>query len=241
MQEKVLLRGDKLGVFFRQKPLSFRKDGRWVFRHLSFVLRKGESLGVLGSNGMGKSTLLKTLAGILLPDEGRVFRQPNTSISLLTLRTGFNQFASGRENIYISAMVQGASFAQVKAMEKDIIAFSEIPEDQLDMPLSTYSTGMVARLGFSISQHLKPDVLLIDEVLGVGDQMFRAKSRQALQDRIRSDQTVVLVSHDPATVRALCSRLLWIHNGSVQADGEVEHVLAAYHDFFKDKLPASAF
>lgn len=241
MAEKFMLQGENLGVFFKNKPLSFKKEGKWVFRHLSFSLKQGESLGILGSNGMGKSTLLKTLAGIFAPDEGRVKRAANTTVSLLTLNTGFNRAASGRENIYVSAMMQGATYAEVKAMERNIIAFSELQEDQLENPLSTYSSGMIARLGFSISHHLKPDILLIDEVLGVGDQMFRAKSRAALQERIQSEQTVVLVSHEPATVQALCNRLLWIHEGKIRAEGDVDAVLAEYNAFFSKELSTPTF
>lgn len=222
-----LIRLQDAGVCYGRRGLFRQPPGRWVLRHLSFDLHKGESLGVIGRNGTGKSTLLRLMARIIRPDEGRVIMQKGKRASLLSLRTGFLPHLSGRENIFLSAMLQGLEYGEVSEKLEDIIRFSELG-DEIHNRLATYSDGMTARLGFAISMHIDPDVLLVDEVLGVGDARFRQKSADALKARIRSEQTVVLVSHNPDTIRDLCTRAIWIDKGIVCAEGDVDAVLQAY-------------
>lgn len=222
-----LMRLKDIGVYYGRKGWLRNKHGRWVFRHISFDLHKGESLGVIGRNGIGKSTLLRLMAGIIVPDEGKLIRAQGMRASLLSLRTGFLPHLSGRENIVLSGMVQGMQYDEVRSQMESIIEFTEIG-DEIDEPLMTYSDGMAARLGFSVSMHIKPDIMLVDEVLGVGDSHFRQKSAEALKARLRSDQTVVLVSHNPDTIRDLCTRALWIEGGEIRAEGDVDVVLEEY-------------
>lgn len=222
-----VLRMQDVGIYYGKGGLLRNRNGRWVLRGISFDLYHGESLGVIGRNGIGKSTLLRTMAGIIAPDEGRVAIQPGKRAALLSLRTGFSPQLSGRENIYLSAMMQGMGYEEVRAKVEDIIAFTGIG-NEIDDALETYSDGMKARLGFAISIQIQPDILLLDEVLGVGDAVFRKKSAEAMRARIRSDQTVVLVSHNAETIRDLCTRAVWIDGGTIRAAGDVDAVLAEY-------------
>lgn len=231
MTAETLLRAERIGVYFGTHGLMRNKKGKWIFRNLNFQIYQGESLGVIGRNGIGKSTLLKTLAGIISPNEGYVKLAQNKKAALLSLRTGFVPQLSGRTNIFISAMMQGMNYNDVKLILNDVIEFSEIGKD-IDLPLENYSDGMKARLGFSIGMQVKPDIFLIDEVLGVGDAVFRKKSAEAMKELVLSDQTVVLVSHNPDTIKDLCTRAIWIENGSIMAEGQPENVLLQYNNHF---------
>lgn len=225
--KKPVLQLRNVGVYYGRSGLLRNKNGRWIFKDISLDLQHGESLGVIGRNGIGKSTLLRTMAGIIAPDAGTVQLQRNKKAALLSLRTGFSPMLSGRDNILLSGMLQGMDYKEMQERMQHIIAFSGVGE-QIDAPLDTYSDGMKARLGFAISTQIKTDVLLLDEVLGVGDASFRKKSASVMKERIRSDQTVVLVSHNPDTIRELCTRAIWIEDGKIAAEGDVGHVLEAY-------------
>jgi lipopolysaccharide transport system ATP-binding protein len=222
-----LLSLSQVGLAFRQGGLGLRRRRFWVLRDVSFEIRAGETLGVIGRNAAGKSTLLRLLAGIIRHDRGTLINRA-ASISLLSLQAGFVPYLSGRQNAILGGMLLGLRRAEVEARMEAIIAFSELGAF-IDQPLHTYSSGMRVRLGFSVAYQVDPDILLIDEVLGVGDEAFRAKSTRAMHDRIRSEKTVVVVSHAIETIRALCDRAIWIDEGVTRAVGETAAVLEQYH------------
>ncbi|MEG6550308.1 ATP-binding cassette domain-containing protein [Desulfocurvibacter africanus] len=189
----------------------FGRSRKWALRDISFELFHGETLGIMGRNGVGKSTLLRLLAGLTEPDRGELINH-GCSCSLLALQAGFVLYLTGRENVFLSGMTLGLSKAQMRDRLEDIRAFADLGE-AFDQPVRTYSTGMLARLGFSIAFQVSPDVLLIDEVLGVGDENFREKSATALRDKIGQDKTAVVVSHSPASILELCDRAVLVDQG----------------------------
>jgi lipopolysaccharide transport system ATP-binding protein len=199
----------------------------WALEDVSFTLQRGERLGVVGRNGAGKSTLLRTLAGIIAPDRGRIVRAPVTC-QLLSLAVGFVQHLSGRDNAILSGLLLGMRRREIERRLPAIQEFSELG-DFFEQPISTYSTGMMARLGFSVAIQVEPEVLLIDEVLSVGDTEFQEKSGAALRERIHGGTTVVFVSHSDSAVRQVCDRALWIEHGRSVMQGGVDDVLRAYH------------
>jgi lipopolysaccharide transport system ATP-binding protein len=196
-------------------------------------VRQGESLGIVGRNGAGKTTLLQILGGIIRPDRGRIINR-DVSTALLALQVGFDLELSGRLNAIICGMLLGFRKKEVKANMDEIIAFSELA-DSIDRPVKSYSAGMKARLGFSIALNMSPDVLLIDEVLAVGDASFRKKSLEVMTHKLLSDQTIVFVSHSGPTVKAFCSRAIWIENGVTQMEGNATDVVGAYEDYLKEE------
>lgn len=207
----------------------FRRKVRAVLKNVSLQLFPGETLGVVGRNGSGKSSLLRLMAGVYQPDSGSIDCY-QTSISYLSLSLGFDRFLSGRDNALICGMFLGKSRQEVLDRLDDIIAFSEL-EDFIDQPIRNYSSGMRARLGFSVAITLETDLLLIDEVLGVGDANFRAKAIDAMTRKIVGNQTVVFVSHSDHQVKALCDRAIWIEKGHVRQAGGTDRVLEAYNEF----------
>ncbi len=219
---------DHVGLYYSRRQGFFKRSRFWALQDVSFDLHAGETLGVIGRNGVGKSTLLKVLAGIISPNTGKVIvHRPGLRISLISLGAGFVPFLSGRENAILSGMLLGATKSEILSQMDGIVAFSEL-DDFFDEPVNTYSTGMRARLGFSIAFHLNPDVILLDEVLGVGDESFRKKSTDAMKKRIKSENTVVLVSHSMPLLKELCDRIVWIEAGRTQVQGNVLEVLDAY-------------
>ncbi|SFN01762.1 ABC transporter ATP-binding protein [Dokdonella immobilis] len=200
----------------------------WALEDVSLSLRQGERLGVIGRNGAGKSTLLRVLAGILRPDRGQM-RRDRVSCQLLSLALGFTPYLSGRDNAILSGLMIGLRQREIIARLPAIKEFSELG-DFFEQPIASYSSGMVMRLGFSVAIQAEPDVLLIDEVLAVGDAEFQEKSGAALRERMRQGHTVVLVSHDETQVSALCDRLLWVEHGRSVREGPRDEVFAAYHD-----------
>ena len=224
--EEALLTLDQAGVSYKKCSLCSKSSAYWALNDISFSLYRGETLGVIGRNGAGKSTLLRLLAGINKPDKGTI-KNNNCKISLLTLQAGFIPQLTGRENAILSGMLLGISKKVIKSRMHEIMDFSELGEF-IDQPISSYSTGMRARLGFSVAIQIDPDVLLIDEVLGVGDAVFRKKSSDVIRQRIRSNKTVVLVSHDQQTISKLCDRAVWIDKGYSKAEGDTKAVLKAY-------------
>lgn len=187
---------------------------------------RGESIGILGKNGAGKSTLLRVVAGTLLPDAGKV--EVNGRVStLLALGSGFNADLTGRRNIYLGCLASGLSRARTEELVDPIIEFSEIG-DAIDRPLNTYSSGMVARLAFSIGVTLDPDILLIDEVLSVGDLSFRDKSWAAMRAMVDGAGTLVIVSHRLRVLKQLCTAVIWLDRGKVMEVGEPQAVIKHY-------------
>lgn len=193
---------------------------------ITFELHRGETLGVLGRNGVGKSSLLRIIAGIVEPDHGRIVNHAKRT-TLLSLGVGFIPHLSGRQNAMLSGLLLGLRKDEIAQKMESIIEFSGL-KTHIDQPLRTYSAGMRARLGFSVAIQIDPEVLLIDEVLGVGDEEFRIKSTAELKRLIRSDKTVVIVSHNLQVHRELCDRLVWIENGKVVMFGDTEEVLKQY-------------
>ena len=198
----------------------------WALENVSLELGRGDRLGIIGRNGAGKSTLLRTIAGILAPDRGRIARA-NVSCQLLSLALGFLPHLSGRDNAILSGLILGLHRRDIERRLPEILEFSELG-DFFEEPISSYSTGMVMRLGFSVAMQINPDILLIDEVLAVGDAEFREKSAAALRERIHSGCTVVLVSHDVAAIREICTHAVWIEHGHSLMHGPVDEVFAAY-------------
>jgi lipopolysaccharide transport system ATP-binding protein len=217
---------DKVSLTLRPRKALGRTGGHVVLSDVSLSLERGKTLGIIGRNGAGKSTLLRVIAGIVKPDKGTVSCF-GLRASLLALNAGVLQHLSGRDNAMMSGMLLGLSRRSIEGRLEQIKEFSELGE-YFDQPVSTYSTGMRARLGFSTAIQVDPDIILIDEILGVGDAEFRLKSRQALREKILSDKTVVLVSHEQAAIRGLCDRVLWVEQGRVRQLGPVEEVMPTY-------------
>ncbi len=215
-----------VGLSYRRRKGLFRHDKYWALKDVSFSLYQGETLGVIGRNGVGKSSLLRVLAGIVKPDSGTLIRGEQTA-SLLSLQAGFIPQVSGRMNILLGGMLLGLSKKEVLSKMDEIIAFSGLNEF-IDVPFSTYSSGMRARLGFSIAYQCDPDIILIDEVMGVGDKDFRKVSSNVMKDRIHSDRTVVIVSHSIPLLRELCDRVVWIEEGMTKGEGEAALILDQY-------------
>ncbi len=197
-----------------------------ALRDISFSVFEGETLGLIGRNGCGKSTLLRLIAGVFRPDRGSI-KSYCDRISLLALNVGFDPNLSGSDNLIISCMFLGASRREAMRLHDDIVEFAEL-EDYADQPLKTYSSGMRSRLGFSVGLKMKADVLLIDEVLGVGDASFKAKAKEAMKERINSEQSVIYVSHDHGSVLELCQRAIWLENGEILEQGDPQFVVDAY-------------
>ena len=211
----------------RQKP-----DRFVAVKGISFYVREGEILGIIGKNGSAKSTTLNALAGIFSPDSGSIDLNGH-SISLLSIGVGFIREMTGRENITLSGMLLGFTEEQVKAKEQEIIDFAEIGEF-IDMPVRTYSSGMYSKLAFSITAILETDIMLIDEVLSVGDQKFKKKSYEKMKSLISNkDRTVVIVSHSIETLKQLCDTVMWMHEGQIKRIGDPDEVLDEYVAFME--------
>ncbi|HET7175140.1 MAG TPA: ABC transporter ATP-binding protein [Gammaproteobacteria bacterium] len=217
-----------VGVCYTRKSGMLRSSKFWALHDVSFDLYHGETLGVIGRNGAGKSTLLRLLAGIIAPDTGEVIHRVER-VSLLALQAGFIQHLTGRQNAILSGILLGLTRRQVEERMDAMIRFAEL-EDFIDEPLRTYSSGMRARLGFTVAFQADPDVLLVDEVLGTGDASFKEKSAAAMREKIASDKTVVIVTHQPETVLDLCHRMAWVHQGVTVEVGEPKTVLAHYSE-----------
>lgn len=201
-----------------------------ALKKVSFSVYKGEILGIVGKNGSGKSTMLRSIAGIFSPDNGSIDLYGN-SVSLLSIGVGFQKKLSGRENIYLSGMLLGFTQEQIKEKIEEIIEFADLGEF-IDMPVDTYSSGMHSKLAFSITAILESDIALIDEVLSVGDARFKKKSFQKMQELISdSERTVLIVSHNLSTLKELCTRILWLHEGELRMLGDKNEVLEAYEAF----------
>jgi lipopolysaccharide transport system ATP-binding protein len=222
-----MLRMSGVSHSFTARRENFEHGVHNVLSDVSFELYRGEVLGVIGRNGVGKSTLLRLMAGILRPRDGRIERLPEASCALLSLGLGFQPQLSGRDNARLAAMLQGASRDQAEASLTDIVGFSELGSS-FDEPVKTYSAGMQARLGFATAIMTHVDILLIDEVLAVGDAEFRVKAAKAMRDKIAGDQTVVLVSHAEPQVRGLCGRAILLEEGRLVFDGPVDEAFGRY-------------
>lgn len=222
-----------VGIAYRRHSLRRGSDALWALRNVSFDIHRGETLGVLGRNGAGKSTLMRVLAGIYAPDEGHVINHVDRT-TLLALQVGFLPHLTGRQNAVMGGMLLGLRKRDIVARMDEIVAFSEL-DAFIDVPVREYSSGMKARLGFAVALQVDPDLLLIDEILGVGDIDFRQKSTQALRQRVRSDKTVVLITHQVNSIREICHRVVWIENGEVVDIGTPEEIVPQYRKYPKGK------
>jgi ABC-type polysaccharide/polyol phosphate transport system ATPase subunit len=199
----------------------------WALRDVDFEVEPGETFGIVGQNGSGKSTLLKLIAGVFSPSDGTIEVGGRIG-SLIEIGAGFHPEFTGVENVYLSAAIHGLSRSYVDEHLDEIIGFAEL-EEFADVPVKTYSTGMYMRLGFSVAMNVRPDILLLDEVLAVGDEAFQAKCFGKIWDFKRSGGTMVFVSHDPAAVERLCDRAILLEHGHVVERGTAEEVVRAYH------------
>lgn len=201
-------------------------DDFWALRDVSFEVPRGQTLGLIGRNGSGKSTLLKTLARIYQPDEGRIVLNGRVS-SMLEVGSGFHPELSGRENIFLNGSILGLTRKQVTARFDEIVDFSGV-EAYIDQPVKNYSSGMYVRLGFAVAVHTEPDILMVDEILSVGDGAFRKKSRQKFLEFTGQGRTVILVSHSLSQIRSMCQQTAWLHDGRLRALGPTDQVVDAY-------------
>lgn len=198
---------------------------------VSFTVEKGKILGIIGRNGSGKTTLLRSIAGIFRPDEGYIDTKGNR-VSLMAIGIGFNANNTGRENILKSGMLLGCELEYVKEHMDEIIEFSELG-DFIDRPVRTYSSGMYSKLSFAVTAILDTDIMLVDEVLSVGDERFRKKSFAKMEELMMSNRTVLIVSHATNTLKKFCNNVLWINDGKFMKLGETEEVLEEYDEFMK--------
>lgn len=213
-------------TFISRRRRMQRNQDLWAVRDVSFEVLPGEVLGIVGRNGSGKSTLLKLIARILRPNSGRIMINGRTS-ALLELGAGFHTDLTGRENIFLNASVLGLSREEIQARYKDIVEFSELG-DFINMPVKHYSSGMFMRLGFSVAIHVDPDILIVDEILAVGDQQFQAKCIDRILGMMKKGTTIIIVSHNLSLMRKLCTRLIWLEKGVPQAVGPTMDVARQY-------------
>lgn len=222
----------------RERPDTLREAFAHLFRNrtsyypfealkgVSFTIRDGEAVGIIGRNGSGKSTILKIIAGVYRPTAGTATVSGKVA-ALIELGAGFHPDLTGRENIVLNGLLLGLSKREIQQREQQIIDFAELGEF-INSPVKQYSSGMYARLGFAIATEVNPDILLIDEILGVGDAPFQQKCTARIEDFRRCGKTIIFVSHNAASVRMICQRAILIHDGTVAADGPTDQVLSQY-------------
>jgi ABC-2 type transport system ATP-binding protein len=229
------------GQTFKERLL-FRNrnyyENRWVLKGVGFEVQPGEAIGIIGENGCGKSTLLKLMTRIMYPDQGNIRIWGRVS-SLIELGAGFHPDMSGRENIYTNASIFGLSRREIDKRAQDIIAFSEL-EPYIDNPVRTYSSGMYMRLAFAVAINVDADVLLIDEILAVGDAGFQAKCFNKLRSIKAEGTTIVIVSHSLGQIEQMCEKSIWVHDGVIQAEGSPRDVHPRYLDFMGRKQSSPA-
>jgi len=218
----------------RQAP---RKEEFWALRDVSFAVEPGETLGIIGENGAGKSTTLKLISRIIEPTKGQIAVNGRVS-ALLELGAGFHHDLTGRENIFLNASILGFDRKEIRCKIEDIISFAEL-EHFIDVPVKHYSSGMLMRLGFAVAIHVDPDILLTDEVLAVGDESFQRKCLERIAQLQKQGKTILFVSHSMDAVRSLCTRVLWLHQGRTQFLGDVERVVDGYLLFVHKKEAAA--
>lgn len=198
----------------------------WALKDISFEVKKGESVGLIGRNGAGKSTLLRILSRIMYPTTGRVYLYENVT-SLLAMGTGFNPELTGRDNVYLNGTLLGMSQEEILQNFNEIVSFSEL-QDFIDTPVKYYSSGMFVRLAFSVAVHLNPELLLLDEILAVGDAKFQEKSFQKMKDLLSRGSTLIFVSHNPQAIKDICQRAIYLRDGKIALDGPASSVVDAY-------------
>jgi len=208
-----------------------------ALKHVSFEVPNGTAMGIIGANGAGKSTLMRAMAGILPPTTGSIEVWGRAS-TLLALGVGFNQALSGRENIILGGLAAGLSRKEVEERAADVAEWTELG-DFIDMPMRTYSSGMSARVGFSVAVHMEPDILMIDEALSTGDAHFREKANAKMAELRDSARAMFLVSHGLGSIKEMCNEAIWLDHGQLMMRGEPEEVVDAYMNFVKVKKSAT--
>lgn len=224
---------ENVGVRYSLRKGLFARRDKWALRNVSFKIEQGDSFAVIGRNGSGKSTLLRVLSGVFKPDEGRVTNTLGDA-SLLTINLGFVQHLSGRENAIMAGLLQGKRRRQVMSNINKIKELSGLG-DAFEDPIASYSSGMTGRLGFAASFYNDPAILLIDEAFSAGDDEFRRKAISLMTEKLQSDMTFVFVSHAIGQVRQLCKRGIWLEDGRVAAEGDVEAIATAYQKSQKER------
>jgi ABC-type polysaccharide/polyol phosphate transport system ATPase subunit len=226
------LTGEMVG---RGGARDLRRDEFWAVNGVSFRVHRGETVGLIGHNGAGKTTLLRMLCGLIRPDRGRI--EVNGQVqALIALGAGFSPLLTGRENIYVNASILGVPKPEIDRLFDRIVEFAGV-EEAIDMPVQSYSSGMTVRLGFSIAAHLEPDILLVDEVLSVGDLAFRTKCQVRIQEMKERGVSIVLVSHNLHTISHICTRAVTLDRGRVIFDGDTEGAIDAYRDSLVARNP----
>jgi len=224
------LPSERIGTFkeyaIRKLQRKIRFEKFWALSDISLQVNRGEVFGLIGNNGAGKSTMLKVISKVLKPTKGRVVVYGKIA-PLLELGAGFHPELSGRENVFLNGALLGYSRAEMEAVFDEIVEFSEL-EQFINAPVRTYSSGMFARLGFAVATAHMPEILILDEILSVGDEAFQKKSRDRLQSFQRKGSTVLMVSHALDTMIGMCDRIAWIDHGKTQKIGEPQEVIAAY-------------
>lgn len=231
----IMLELREVSLKFKLRKSTFEHPVHTVLDAVSLNVYKGETLGIIGQNGVGKTTMLRIMGGIIDATSGTITRRPGTSVALQTIGLGFKRQLSGRDNAKLAAMLSGASSKQAEQHLEEIKAFSELGE-YFERPVKTYSSGMRLRLGFSTSLLTHVDTMLIDEVLSVGDAKFKEKAEKAIRKRISGDQTVVFVSHSEAQISSLCDRVIWLRDGRISAEGDPDTVLRDYADYIQSSV-----
>ncbi|MYL56455.1 ATP-binding cassette domain-containing protein [Virgibacillus halodenitrificans] len=223
VKENTIIKANNLGVSFNLSSGEF-----WALKDVNFEIKEGEVVGIIGHNGAGKSTLCKVLTKILSPDEGNIELKGDTS-ALLGYGTGFNAHLSGRDNIYLNAMLLGISKKRIEDNYDEIVEFSGLKK-AIDKPVKEYSSGMKSRLGFSIAAILQPDIFIIDEALSTGDMAFKQKASERIQDMMARAKAVIIVTHSMAFVEQICTRAIWMEKGQIRFDGNVEETVDKYRE-----------
>ncbi len=222
---------DRIGTFKEYMIRTLKRQVQirtfWAVNDISLNVRRGEAFGLIGDNGAGKSTLLKVVARVLRPTKGRVIVRGKVA-PLLELGAGFHPELTGKENIFLNGALLGYSHGEMQEKYPQIVDFSELG-DFIDAPIRTYSTGMYARLGFSVATAHEPDILIIDEILGVGDESFQQKCADRITQFRKNGTSVLVVSHNMATIQSMCQRAAWLHHGKLMVLGEPGQVIQAYH------------
>lgn len=230
IKDTTVVQAKDVGISYRMKDKEF-----WALRNMNFEIKEGEVVGIIGHNGAGKSTLCKLMTKILTPDEGKLQLNGETT-SLLGYGTGFNAQLSGRDNVYLNGMLLGIPKKRVEEDYPKIVEFSEL-EKSMDKPVKSYSSGMRARLGFSIAATLQPDIFIIDEALSTGDMAFKQKASEKIQEMMEQAKAVIIVSHSMSFVETVCTRAIWIEKGRIRFDGDAKEAVALYREEVHGKKP----